>query len=93
MMRKNYVVKQFARIKKHLSQIQSQVDNNTSACNVLIRVDAHISIIQSEINKINDIKLEVIKKNNYNIIKEEKTANAYECDDHYIQKIIKRGGL
>lgn len=92
MMKKNYVVKQFLRIQKHLSQIQCQIDNNNSVYNVLTRVDKHVSIIQSEINKINDIKMEVIKNNNYSI-KEENDPKAFECDDHYVRKIIKQGGL
>tara|TARA_B100001287_G_scaffold259789_1_gene247281 strand:+ start:4070 stop:4345 length:276 start_codon:yes stop_codon:yes gene_type:complete len=63
---------------------------------ILERINEHAAIIQFELNKINELKMELIEKDKKNKIK---TYNAYLCDDNYdydeylTKKIIRQGGL
>tara|TARA_B100002019_G_C20892708_1_gene414237 strand:- start:194 stop:463 length:270 start_codon:yes stop_codon:yes gene_type:complete len=79
---------------KHINNLRYNINDKKTIYSILDRIDLHMSIIQFEINKINDIKMELIRNNNV-----KKTYNAYQCDDnydyddYYTQKVIKQGGL
>ena len=81
---------------KNINNLRYHANEKHTIYSILDRINTHVGIIQFELNKINELKMELIekdKKHNFKI------NNAYQCDDnfdydeYYTQKIIKQGGL
>jgi len=75
---------------KNINNLRYHANDKNTIYSILDRINTHVSIIQFELNKINELKMELIEKdknNKYN-------ASLYDdYDDYYTQKIIKQGGL
>ena len=81
---------------KNINYLRYHSNDKHTIYSILDRINTHVSIIQFELNKINELKMELIEKDKKHNLK---ICNAYQCDDnfdydeYYTQKIIKQGGL